>query len=131
MDLHLNYETIKPYKLKRIDTSITMGLSPFPSATPKPKLKADKINSKIIIDDVTILENIPSMAWEYKLGNNSALGWILDQYKLKKTQDKIIGEKFNNYQFADYKEEVINLLMWVCQVSIETINIIKKMETLT
>ena len=46
----------------------------------KPKLKADKINHKIIIDEVTTLTEIPPLAWEYKLGNPSALEWILDQY---------------------------------------------------
>ncbi|NCO74383.1 MAG: hypothetical protein GW795_03865 [Cyanobacteria bacterium] len=46
----------------------------------KPKLKADKINHQIIIDEVTTLTEIPPLAWEYKLGNPSALEWILDQY---------------------------------------------------
>jgi Type ISP C-terminal specificity domain len=83
----------------------------------KVKLKADKVNHKIIIDEITTLENIPPLAWEYKLGNRSALEWILDQYT----------EKFNNYRFADYKEEVIELLKRVCTVSVETMKIIEKM----
>jgi len=29
-------------------------------------------------------------------------------------------EKFNTYQFADYKEQVIDLLCRVCGVSVET-----------
>ncbi|BAQ63226.1 helicase domain protein (plasmid) [Geminocystis sp. NIES-3708] len=122
MDLHLNYETIKPYKLTRIDIPLNN-----PEATPKPKLKADKTNHKIIIDEVTTLEKIPSEAWEYKLGNRSALEWILDQYKEKKPKDKTIAEKFNNYKLADYKEQVIDLLMRVTTVSIETIKIINQM----
>jgi len=219
MDLHLNYETIKPYELKRIDvdksppelgagglifapkspslgtsdTSVTppelgvegqinapkspsLGTSDTSvtppelgvegqinapkspslgtsnaSVTPpelggggrfpelgarerlsvKPKLKADKINHKIIIDEVTTLTEIPPLAWEYKLGNRSALEWILDQYKEKKPKDKTIAEKFNNYRFADYKEKVIDLLMKVTTVSIETVKIVNEMNKLS
>ncbi|WP_017292566.1 type ISP restriction/modification enzyme [Geminocystis herdmanii] len=123
IELHLNYETIKPYKLTRIDIPLNN-----PEATPKPKLKADKVNHKIIIDEVTTLTEIPPLAWEYKLGNRSALEWILDQYKEKKSKDKTIAEKFNNYRFADYKEAVIELLKKVTTVSVETMKIIEAMK---
>ena len=120
MELHINYETIEPYPLKRLD---------IPSDnTPKPKLKADKIANKIILDDITTLENIPKIAWDYKLGNRCAFEWILDQYKEKKPKDPTIAEKFNTYKFADYKEQVIELLQRVCTVSIETMQIIQLME---
>ena len=120
MDLHINYETVEPYSLKRLDIPT--------DKTPKPKLKADKIANKIILDDVTTLENIPKITWEYKLGNRSALEWILDQYKEKKPKDLTIAEKFNTYKFADYKEQVIDLLTRVCSVSFETMQIIESMD---
>ncbi|HEY9702843.1 MAG TPA: type ISP restriction/modification enzyme, partial [Allocoleopsis sp.] len=91
------------------------------------KLKADKIKGIIMIDDVTTLKEIPAIAFDYKLGNRSALEWILDQYKETKSKDLTIAEKFNNYRFADYKEEVIELLMKVTTVSVETMKIIEKM----
>ncbi|MFN7285659.1 MAG: type ISP restriction/modification enzyme, partial [Dolichospermum sp.] len=69
----------------------------------------------------------PKIAWEYMLGNRSALEWILDQYKEKKPKDPTIAEKFNTYRFADYKEQVIDLLMRVCTVSVETMKIIREM----
>ena len=56
--------------------------------------------------------------------------WVLDQYKEKKPRDKTIAEKFNTYSFADYKETVIDLLQKVCTVSVETMKIIQKMETI-
>ncbi|MDH6105264.1 hypothetical protein NWP22_05165, partial [Anabaenopsis tanganyikae CS-531] len=56
-----------------------------------------------------------------------ALEWILDQYKEKKPKDPTIAEKFNTYRFADYKEQVIDLLMRVCRVSVETMNIVNQM----
>ncbi len=50
-----------------------------------------------------------------KLGNRSALEWVLDPYKASKPTDKTILEPFNTYRFADYKQKVIELLMRVCK----------------
>jgi predicted helicase len=120
MELHLNYETVTPYPLTRVN---------LPEKTaPKPKLKADMDKGSMILDDITTLEGIPKMAWEYRLGNRSALEWILDQYKEKKLKDPTIAQNFNPYRFADYKDTVIELLTRVCTVSVETMKIIAQME---
>jgi predicted helicase len=119
MDLHINYETAKPFKLKRVEAQA--------NSTPRTKLKADKTGGIIELDSETILQGIPSDAWEYKLGNRSALEWILDQYKEKKPSDATIAEKFNTYRFADYKETVIDLLKRVCTVSVKTVEITSRM----
>jgi predicted helicase len=94
---------------------------------PKAKLKADKTVGKIFIDDFTTITGVPAEAWEYKLGNRSALEWILDQYKESTPSDPTIAAQFNTYKFADYKEQVIDLLMRVCRVSVETMQIIDLM----
>lgn len=120
MDLHINYETVKPFNLPQINTDT--------KESPKAKLKADKQNGTIILDENTTLTGIPKQVWEYKLGNRSALEWILDQYKESKPKDPTIAEKFNTYKFADYKVQVIDLLNRVCTVSIETMKIIEQME---
>jgi len=39
---------------------------------------------------------------------------VLDQCKEKKAKDQTIAEKFNTYKFADYNEQVIDLLQRVC-----------------
>jgi hypothetical protein len=36
--------------------------------------------------------------------------------------------KFNTYRFADYKEKVIDLLKWICTVSVETMRAMGEME---
>ncbi len=66
-------------------------------------------------------------AWDYKLGNRSAIEWVLDRYKEKKPKDPTIRAKFNTYRFADYKEEVVTLLQRVCTVSVETVKIVRMM----
>jgi len=57
----------------------------------------------------------------------SALEWILERYKEKKSKDPTIAEKFNAYRFAKYKESVIELLGRVCTVSVKTMKIVKEM----
>lgn len=120
MDLHIDYEKVEPFELQTIEYKETEN--------PKCKLKADKLNGIIYLDENTSLTGVPSEAWEYKLGNRSALEWVLDQYKESKPKDPTIAEKFNTYKFADYKDHVIDLLKRVCSVSVETMKIIKAME---
>ena len=142
MDLHINYEQVEPYKLEVIESGtkaeskrqkefFSMVKEPETLYAYRPsvkaKLKADKEAGIIEIDELTILKGVPKSAWDYKLGNRSALEWILDQYKEKKPSDPTIAEKFNTYRFADYKDHVIDLLKRVCTVSVETMRIVEEM----
>ena len=120
MNLHINYETVEPFKAKEIVSDSKLN--------PKAKLKADKENDSIILDENTTLTNLPKEAWAYKLGNRSALEWVLDQYKEGKPKDPTFADKFNVYKFADFKLRAIDLLLRVCTVSVETVKIISEME---
>jgi len=120
LELHLNYEQVQPYPLKRLDKDLE-------DHKPKPRLMAREPSGLIEVDTQTTLSGIPPEAWEYRLGTYSALGWILERYKERKPKDPTIREKFNTYHFADYKEQVIDLLQRVCTVSVETIKIIRQM----
>ncbi len=120
-NLHLNFETAEPYQLGLKNEKIKVK-------NPTSKLKADKIRNEIIIDDSTTLQNIPQQAWNYKLGNQSAIEWILEQYKEKKVKDIAIIEKINSkefkaYQFSEHKEFVIDLIKRICTVSVKTLEI--------
>jgi len=53
---------------------------------------------------------------------------VLDQYKEKRPKDPTIREKFDTYRFADYKDKVIDLLMRVTTVSVETVRIVEAMK---
>ena len=75
-----------------------------------------------------MLRGVPaSSRGEYRLGNRTAIEWVLDQYKEKKPRDPTIRERFNTYRFADYKEDVIGLLLRVCTVSVRTMEIVDGM----
>lgn len=124
-DLHIGYESIAPYPLELVAQT-----PPKTDYLPKAKLKANKENGEILLDELTLLRGIPAAAWEYKLGNRTALEWILDQYKESKPTDKTIAEHFNTYQFSDYKETVIDLLKRVCRVSVETVRIVGELQSI-
>ena len=126
MDLHIGYESVEPWKLKRRDVADENAAS----GAPKAMLKTDKDGGRIVLDSETVLTGIPPEAWDYKLGNRSALEWILDQYKEKKPKDPTIREKFATYRFADYKEKVIDLLARVTRVSVETRKIVEAMTSM-
>ncbi len=150
LDLHIGFEDVEPYPLERVDKS---GSSQSPSSqsppsqpspikgegaivgaskgegavAPRVMLRAnagDKERGEIHIDSETVLRGVPEFAWEYNLGNRMAIEWVLDQYKEKKPRDPTIRERFNTYRFADYKEDVIDLLRRVCTVSVRTAEIV-------
>jgi len=123
MRLHLNYESATLYALTRHDIEPEQTRKAY-----KARLKADKKKNRILLDTYTTLSDVPPVAWEYKLGNRSALEWILNRYKERKPRDPTIREKFNHYRFRDYKEQVIDLLLRVTTVSVQTMRIVKAME---
>ena len=135
LKLHIDYEKVKPARLTRVD-------SPAPKRAegthPKPKLKSDAATGNpstgsggtIVIDEDTQLTGVPLQAWEYRLGNRSAIDWVLDQHKEKTPRDPTIREKFNTYRFADYKESCIALLGRVVAMSVGTVAITGAMKSL-
>ena len=152
LDLHIGFEDVEGYPLERVDKVGSKGSNSSPPSQPSPveregaivgaskgegvrtprvMLRAnagDKERGEIQIDSETVLRGVPADAWRYRLGNRSALEWVLDQYKEKKPRDPTIRERFNTYRFADYKEDVIELLGRVCAVSVRTMEIVDGME---
>jgi predicted helicase len=126
MALHIGYETVEPWPLERINAPDEKARKA--GLAPKAMLRADKEAGNIQLDSETQLTGVPKEAWTYRLGNRSALEWILDQYKEKTPKDPTIRAKFNTYRFADYKEKVIDLLRRVTRVSIETMKIVDAMK---
>ena len=118
LDLHIGFETAEPYPLERVDLE---------GEPRRVILRADKAAGTIVLDDKTTLRGVHPGAWEYQLGSRSALEWVLDQYKKRKPRDPTIAERFNTYRFADYKEQVIDLLQRVCTVSVKTMEVMDRM----
>lgn len=120
LDLHLDYETAPPFDLVRTETA---GRTRKKATLPATVLKADKASGRIIVDTNTVLSGIPKEAWDFRIGNRSALEWILDQYKERAPRDPTIRQRFNFYRLADHKDHVIDLLARITTVSVETIGL--------
>jgi predicted helicase len=128
LELHIGYEQVKPYPLKRTDVTDTKAIAA--GLAPKCVLKADPVAGRIVLDSETMLAGIPGEAWTYVLGSRSAIEWVLDQYKERKPKDQKIRENFDTYCFDDHKEHVIELLARVTRISVETIRIIEELKNL-
>jgi predicted helicase len=126
MDLHIGYESAQPFAFTRTNTPDVKASTNAGEAryTPKCVLKSEPEQGRIVIDSETTLSGIPPEAWAYKLGNRSAIDWVLDQHKERKPKDPTIRARFDTYRFADHKEAVITLLSRVITVSTKTLQIV-------
>lgn len=132
MDLHIGFETVKPFPLKRKDIQPKNDTPEALKLAQKARLKVVKDTAKnptgaIELDGLTTLSGVPAQAWAYRLGNRSALEWVLERHKETTPKDPTIREQFNTYRFADHKERVIDLLGRVTTVSVETMRILGEM----
>ena len=128
MALHIGYESVEPWPLTSLDVPDERARAN--GQHPVPKLKSDALAGTITLDSETQIIGIPLEAFEYRLGNRSALDWILDQHKEKTPKDPTIREKFNTYRFRDYKGKVVDLIARVTRVSVETMAITSAMKAL-
>jgi predicted helicase len=67
-------------------------------------------------------DGIPPEAFEYRLGNRSALEWVIDQYQV--STDKRSGIT-NDPNRPDDPEYIVRLLGQVITVSLETVKVVK------
>ena len=77
-DLHIGYEAVKPYKLQRIENREA------PVNWRVEAMKLSKDGRTVIYNDWLALDGIPPEAHEQRLGNRSALAWVIDQYRIER-----------------------------------------------
>jgi predicted helicase len=123
-------EPASPGKCKGIRSQRRRGwqAQDGPRRTSKPILRSDPSAGSVIVDADTQIMGIPRESWDYRLGNRSAIDWVLDQHREKKPRDPNIAAKFNTYRFADFKESMIALLAKVARMSVETVAITEAMK---
>ncbi len=145
MELHIGFETVSVYP--GIET-VSAGSKAKETKTHSAGYTKDENGERVFDGTVTFsdgsgLTGIPAEAFEYRLGNKSAIEWILDQYvapsyptdeevlsgKRKIREDeRVLRDNFNTFRFADYKDKVIDLIRRVTTVSVKTVEIQKEME---
>ena len=83
------------------------------------KLRLSKDRTEIAVNPSLTLRGIPPQAFEYRLGNRSALEWVIDQYQKK-------GESDPNRR--DDERYIVKLIGQVIKVSVETVGIVGGLE---
>jgi predicted helicase len=110
-DLHANYEDAPEYKLQRIenpDESLNWGVE---------KMRLSKDKSAIIYNEFLTLDGIPKETFNYRLGNRSALDWVIDQYQVSIDKRSGITNDPNRDDEPDY---IVKLIGKVITVSLQT-----------
>jgi len=120
-EIHINYEQQPEYCLKHIENKDL----PIDWRVEKMRLSKDK--TQIKYNDFLTLTGIPSEVLEYRLGNRSALDWIIDQYQV--STDKRSGITNDPNRLND-EEYIVRLIKQVITVSLETVKIIKSLPDL-
>ena len=115
-EIHVGYEDVDAYPLRFVETPDM----PLDWRVEKMKLSKDKTGVKY--NDFLTLDGIPAKAFEYRLGNRSALEWVIDQYRVK--TDKRSGI-VNDPNRADDEEYIVRLIGKVIAVSLETVEIVE------
>jgi predicted helicase len=114
-ELHINYEKQTEYPLiwlENKDAKVNYRVE-------RMTLSRDK--TQIVYNDFLTLGGIPPEAFEYRLGNRSALEWVIDQYQV--STDKRSGI-VNDPNKLDAPQYIISLIGKVVTVSLETVKII-------
>ena len=85
------------------------------------KMRLSKDKTQLRYNGFLTLDGIPAEAFAYRLGNRSALEWVIDQYRVK--TDKRSGI-VNDPNRAEDPEYIVCLIGKVISVSLETVEIV-------
>ncbi len=122
MELHIDYEQQPEYKLEQIEDEkaevsfrvTRMRLNP-------------KDRSELKYNDFLTLRGIPLDVYNYRLGNRSALEWVIDQYRVTTDPRSSITNDPNR---QDDEKYILRLLAQVITVSLETNRIVAALPAL-
>ena len=120
-EIHVNYEQAAEYPLERLEQK---GVA-LDWRVERMRLSKDK--QSLVYNEFLTLNGIPPEVYEYRLGNRSALEWVVDQYQV--TIDKRSGIT-NDPNRADDPEYIVRLVGQVVAVSLETVKIVRELPAL-
>jgi predicted helicase len=119
MELHLQYDEAKEYPLQWVENQDV----PFSWRVEKMRLAPD--HCALVVNQSLTLEGIPQECFAYRLGNRSALEWVIDQYQVSEEKRSGIVSDPNN---LDDEEYIVRLVGRMVTVSVETVRLVKKLE---
>ena len=114
--IHVGYEEQPQYPLQQVETP-EMQLD-----WRVEKMRLTKDRTKLRYNGFLTLDGIPAEAFAYRLGNRSALEWVIDQYRVKiDKRSRIV----NDPNRTDEPEYIVRLIGKVISVSLETGKIVE------
>jgi predicted helicase len=120
-EIHVHYEQQPEYKLTKVEKKgekLEYRVS---------KMKLSKDKTTLIYNQFLTLSGIPKETYEYRLGNRSALEWVIDQYQI--STDKRSGI-INDPNRTDDPQYILRLIGQVITVSLETTNTVRSLPQL-
>lgn len=120
-EIHVHYEDQPQYPLQQIENPDL----PLDWRVEKMRLSKDKTQLKY--NDFLTLAGIPPEVFAYKLGNRSALDWVIDQYRVKTDKRSGITNDPNDLDDETY---IVRLIKQVITVSLETVEIVNALPAL-
>jgi predicted helicase len=85
------------------------------------KIRLSKDKTTLLVNPSLTLGGIPPEVFAYRLGNRSALDWVIDQYQV--SEDKRSGIRSDPNR-ADEPEYIVRLIGQVVRVSLESVRIV-------
>ena len=90
------------------------------------KMRLSKDKTTLIVNPSLTLGGIPPGTLQYRLGNRSALEWVIDQYQV--SEDKRSGIRSDPNR-SDDPEYIVRLVGQVVRVSMETVRLVAGLPT--
>ncbi len=120
-EIHVHYESQPEYPLRHEENPDL----PLDYRVEKMRLSKDETSLKY--NDFLTLHGISPQVFDYKLGNRSALDWVIDQYRVKTDRRSGITNDPNNLDDETY---ILRLIKQVITVSLETVEIVNNLPPL-
>jgi predicted helicase len=120
-EIHLNYEQQPEYKLtKKEKTGEKLNWRVT-------RMRLSKDKTTLIYNEFLTLSDIPKETYDYRLGNRSALEWVIDQYQVSTEKRSGITNDPNR---EDDQQYILRLIGQVITVSLETVKLVRELPEL-
>jgi predicted helicase len=132
-EIHLNYETAKPYPVKEQRDLLALDESKLYLVEKMRFGKKDKEVDKTVIqyNSHITLTGIPLEAYDYVVNGKPAIEWIMDRYQFSKEKDSQIVNDPNDWaREHNDPQYILNLLKRIITVSLDTMKIVNKLPAL-
>lgn len=115
-ELHVHYE-------RQPEFSLTTDWRPGAALDLRvERMRYDSVSGEIAYNEALTLRGVPPEVERYRLGHRSALGWVLNQYRVT-THNGII----NDPNREDDSKAILRLIGQVITVSLETVRIVESL----